>query len=92
MKKLLSYLLILSIFIFYSSCTKNDNTPTEPGDGGGSNSGNIQVGETVDVITSQTISTNGGKITVNKPGDKLDGLEITVPSNAFSQTKTFKVS
>ena len=92
MKKLVSYFIILTFFIFYSSCTKNGDTPTEPGDGGGNNSGNIQVGETIEVITGQSIGTNGGKITVNKPGDKLDGLEITIPSNAFTQTKTFKVS
>ncbi len=45
-----------------------------------------------DIIAKQSIGASGGTITVNKPGNSLDGLQITVPSGAYTGTRTFQVS
>ncbi|MCJ7654192.1 MAG: hypothetical protein MUO97_02635, partial [Dehalococcoidia bacterium] len=53
--------------------------------------GTITVGPEIEVAT-KTIGTSGGTITVDKPGDPLNGFQIEVPSDAYKETKTFKVS
>jgi hypothetical protein len=88
MKKIISSLLILLLFLFYSSCNKKDDNPAGPGNGG---SDKIQTGDVVEIKT-QTVGTAGGTITVDKPGDVLDGFELTVPPNGFTQTKSFTIS
>ncbi len=87
MKRL--FIILLSLIILLSACKKSDNPvePTPPSDTGG----NIKTGPAVDIIT-QPISTGGGTIKITKPGDPLDGFELTVPPNSFTQTQTIKVS
>ena len=84
MKNLFYFLLPL---LLVSSCTNDDNPVAPPSN----DSGKITLGETIDLIT-QPIGPAGGTIKVDKPGDKLNGMEIIFPPNAFTQTKTFKIS
>jgi len=49
------------------------------------------VGESVEVA-SQTISTSGGTIYIDKPDDPLDGLSIEVPQGAYEAPVTFAIS
>lgn len=44
------------------------------------------------VVASQSIGPSGGTLAVNKPGDPLDGLQIEIPSGAYTDEKVFKVS
>ena len=44
------------------------------------------------VVASQVIDANGGTVRVDKPGEPLDGLELTVPAGAYSDTKQFNIS
>ncbi len=53
--------------------------------------GTILTDTPVELATTQ-IDTSGGTINVDKPGDPLNGLQITVPANAYSDNRTFKVS
>jgi len=84
-----SYLLLYLVasFLFFSSCNKSDN-PTEPGDGTGNK---IEIGTTIN-LTNQAIDISGGTISISKAGDPLDGMEIIVPANAFTQAKNFEIS
>ncbi|MDD4904463.1 MAG: hypothetical protein PHX77_08195, partial [Candidatus Bipolaricaulis sp.] len=43
-------------------------------------------------VTSQSIGSAGGVVTVNDPGGPLDGMSIDVPAGAFPTSKTFHVS
>ncbi len=43
-------------------------------------------------VASQAVPSTGGTITVNKPGDPLNGMAIEVPAGSYSQTRTFTVS
>lgn len=80
--------LICTILLVYSGC-KKDSNPVSP-DGGGENN-KIQTGEMVD-LAAQSAGAAGGTIKINKPGDKLNGMEIIIPPNAFTESKTFKIS
>jgi hypothetical protein len=51
----------------------------------------LTTGAKVDLAT-QTVSTSGGVIEIDKPGDPLDGLRIEVPSGSYSGSKTFNIS
>jgi hypothetical protein len=82
-------LLVLTPLLFIASCTKESNpvgpSTTNPG------TGKIITGPSVD-LGSQTIGTSGGTFTINKPGDTLNGFQISVPVNGFTASKTFSVS
>jgi hypothetical protein len=43
-------------------------------------------------LTSATIDEGGGVITVARPGDLLDGLELTVPAGSYQGGRDFSVS
>ncbi len=43
-------------------------------------------------LARQTVPATGGTITINKPGDALNGLQITVPSGAYKTSTNFTVS
>lgn len=43
-------------------------------------------------LANTAIDTSGGTISVDKQGDPLNGLQITVPPGAYKETKSFKVS
>ncbi|MEI8135599.1 MAG: IPT/TIG domain-containing protein [bacterium] len=75
---------IAGLFIF-SAC--KNNSPTEPNTP--PTSGTISTGSTVAVM-SGTIASNGGELRVST--GSLAGLVLSVPSNAYSGTKSFEIS
>jgi hypothetical protein len=59
-----------------------------------SNGGEEQAITTGNTVTAATevISTAGGTITVNKSGDPLDGLQLTVPADAYDGNVNFNIT
>lgn len=51
----------------------------------------IQTGRSRQLVTEK-IGSSGGTVTVDDPGDDLDGLSLTVPAGAYEKTQPFKVS
>ncbi|HMC99940.1 MAG TPA: hypothetical protein VKH37_07300, partial [Ferruginibacter sp.] len=43
-------------------------------------------------LTANDISSTGGDISINKPGDPLDKLNINIPANAYGNTQHFDIS
>ncbi len=43
-------------------------------------------------VASQTVAPSGGTISVSKPGDPLNGMQIDVPTGAYPGATTFSVS
>jgi len=84
MKKVLYFFII--VILLQPGCKKSDN-PVDPGD----TNANLIYGELVN-LTTETISTGGGEIKIVKPGDPLDGLQLTIPPNSFPQNSTFSIS
>ncbi len=80
-------LLILPILLTLVSCG-DDGGPVKPGNGPGSE---ISFGPPVEVGTLQ-VAASGGTVAVSKPGDPLDGFEITVPAGGFDASSQFTVS
>ena len=72
-------IVILGVF---SGCVQTENKETVS---------TIDVGDSVNLAT-ETINSNGGTITISKPGDVLDGFEIFVPDNAYSNPTDFTIS
>lgn len=85
-----SLFICLLIILFVSSCKKNDN-PVSGDDTNPPGRINITTGSTVSV-TSQNVGSGGGNIKVSLPGSPVNGLEITVPQNAFTESRTFSIS
>lgn len=82
------FLLSLILIVTFQSCKKEDS-PTEPEEE--TNTGSIKTGTTIN-LTNQTIGTAGGNIKISKPSDPLNGLELSIPANAFSQNQTVNIS
>ncbi|MCX5997466.1 MAG: hypothetical protein NTV42_07690 [Chloroflexi bacterium] len=55
------------------------------------NSGKISTGQTVQ-LASTNIEAAGGSIKVEKSGEELNGLEISVPEGAYSDSRPFSIS
>jgi hypothetical protein len=53
--------------------------------------GTIDVGTKVEAARN-SVGTSGGTVTINKPGDALDGFQLEVPANSYDATRTFQVS
>lgn len=53
--------------------------------------GTLITGQTVNA-GQQDIGPTGGKATVNKPGEALDGFTLDIPANSYTEVRTFKVS
>jgi len=85
-KTILSLLLLSMLFLFFSlSCKKEkkeDPPPVKP---------KIEIGGITDLI-SQSVGNSGGLIIVSKPGDILNGMQITIPQGAFPASNLIKIS
>ncbi len=57
-----------------------------------SESGKIITSGEETVIASATIANSGGTITVDRPGDPLNGLELQVPAGAYPGGTAFRVT
>lgn len=51
----------------------------------------INVGDSVN-LRSESIGSTGGTISVSKPGDALDEMQIIIPENAYSDSTEFSIS
>lgn len=80
-------LLILPLLLTLVSCG-DDGGPVKPGNGSGIE---IAFGPPVEVGTLQ-VAASGGTVAISKPGDPLDGFEITVPAGGFDASRQFTVS
>jgi hypothetical protein len=82
-------IIFLPLLIILLSCNSGsnpvDNDDNKPG------SGNISVGTTVSVIT-QDVNPAGGTVKVVSSGSPINGLEITVPVNSYSDSRSFNIS
>src|SRR2546423_13220081 len=85
MRHLLPLPLIGFVLVLISQISGCKSNPTEP------TSTNIITGTSVDLVT-QTIAPSGGKITINKPGDSLNGVTIDVPNGAYTDSRSFHIS
>lgn len=85
-----SLFMSLFLILLFSSCKKDDN-PVGGDDTNPPAGINITTGSTVSV-TSTTIGSNGGSVKVAIPGSPVNGLEITVPQNAFTESRVFSIS
>jgi hypothetical protein len=56
-----------------------------------SGNGAIKTGNTV-AAASATIAPSGGTISIDKPGDPLDGFTLTVPAGSYDSSLKFSVS
>lgn len=79
-----------------SSSTSGSSTVPGPGNGitrphPPVRTGDITTGTKTQIAT-QVVDSSGGTISVNKPGDPLDGFAINVPAQAYSESHTFNVS
>jgi len=79
----------------------------DSGSGGDSDNGSSSGGQTVSrppkptgyintgqptPLATENVGPNGGAVTVQKPGDPLDGLEIQVPPGSYPDSRQFAVS
>lgn len=73
------------VFIFaLSSCKSSDIDKVKPNT-------NLEIGvETI--VATQTIPSSGGTVEVNAAASEIDGLEIVVPANSYSDSRTFNIS
>jgi hypothetical protein len=83
-------MLAIILLLTLNACKKEDS-PTEPETNNPSNSDVIKVGTLVNV-TSQPVGSSGGTINILTAGNPLRGMQITVPPNSYSATKTFEIS
>jgi hypothetical protein len=76
----------------------NPLTPTAPQGGGAQTverpprpTGTVNIGPAT-LVSSRVIEPSGGTVTVQKPGDPLDGLELIVPAGAYAEARQFNIS
>jgi hypothetical protein len=87
--------IILVLFLLIGGCGPQDrglsqastSIPTTPR----GITGSIKTGKMV-AASSVNVAAGGGTISVNKPGDPLDGMQIDIPSGAYASSKQFKIS
>jgi hypothetical protein len=75
--------LVVLIFAL-SSCSSFNVEKIKP-------SKNLEIGDET-VVATQTIPSSGGTVIVDSPGNEIDGLEIVVPPQSYSTSKTFTIS
>jgi hypothetical protein len=93
MKK--SLIFILAVIGLALSCNKPDNQPSTPDTTVPTDQNvvlqNLTTGTFTDLSTS-TIGQSGAVIKISKPGTPVDGLQITVPANAYTTNPTLKIA
>jgi antitoxin component YwqK of YwqJK toxin-antitoxin module len=96
--RILPLLFALSLIVAaYPSCGVGNSQQESIGAGAGSEqgvepvSGEFVTGPEVELARA-TIPVEGGTVTVDKPGDPLDGLSIEVPEATYAEDRTFVIS
>jgi len=82
--------LLLSILLLFtvSSCNLLKNSsPTAP-----TQTYSIQTGPTTQLASQVISSATGGTTTIQKPGDPLNGMTLTIPDTAYPDDRTFTIS
>ncbi len=78
-------LILLPVLLLMGGCSSNGPTgpaaPTAPA---------LDLGPAVP-MASETIGAGGGTLTVDAPGDSLDGLTIDVPDGAYTGARAYEV-
>jgi hypothetical protein len=77
------FLLTIPLLALLLTCCESN--PTDSGQP------KIITGTIVDVMT-QTVPSSGGTITIDRPGDSLDGLTIKVPDGAYNDARSYHIS
>jgi len=80
-------LILLLIWSFNGCSLLKNSSPTAP-----TLSNNIQTGATTQLASQLVSSTGGGTITIQKSGDPLNGMTVTVPDTAYTDDRTFTIS
>ena len=78
----LSVVLILSLVL--SGCSKSKKTAR-------ASAGTLKLG-TLTLATTGSVSPGGATISVNQANSALNGLQLTVPANSYTNTRQFKIS
>lgn len=73
----------LCLLCFFACDSFNDSKPKA--------SKNLTIESSIEVA-EQSVSIMGGKIVVDYPGSKIDGMEIMVPANSYLSSRTFTIS
>ncbi len=81
---LLALALLMSAALACSLAGETGVTSPPPG-------GEIKLGNPVDLMTAN-LDAGGGTLTVDKPGDPLDGLQLSVPPGSYPDSHPFKIS
>jgi len=77
----LSVVLILSLALSGVQNPKNSESAA----------GTLKLG-TLTLATTESVSPNGATISVNQANNALNGLQLTVPANSYTNTRQFKIS
>ncbi len=80
---------ILAAFLAFGCGSKSSTGPDDGGSGG--TKGTVITGERTQ-IASQSMGAGGGTIRIEKTGDPLNGLEITIPAGAFAESRNIALS
>lgn len=81
--------LVLGVLVLAAGC--DDGTPISLRDAVTGGSTALRTGA-FEELGSSSIGSAGGSVEVNKPGHAMNGLRITVPASALSQTEQFRIS
>lgn len=76
-------LCIVAIMVFTTCDSFNFNRETP--------SKNLEIASVTE-LSEELVSSSGGTINVQAPASAIDGMEIKVPANSYSSTKTFTIS
>ena len=84
--RLLTLPIAVIIVLFQPHCTKKEENPVTPAE-----TPRLELGPSVQ-LANQVVPASGGTITVNSPGDPLNGLTLEVPAGAYRESRTFDIS
>lgn len=74
--------IIFSALLAPLACSENPVGPSRPA---------IVAGQST-VLLVESVSQGGGIVSVDRPGDALDGLEIDVPIDAYDEPRTIRIA
>ena len=89
MKKMLRLITVITLnvlfILFFRGCPDSSTNVIKP------NGGKIETGSTVESSNS-TVGKEGGVISVKNANDSLNGLELTISKDAFSESRNIRIS
>ncbi len=76
--------LLAVLLVLTAACNRDDDSSTP-------DSGKIKTEKTVE-LTTQTIGSSGGQLEISGSASPLEGLQIKVPADAYTDSREFKVA